>query len=207
MERETGEAIMKYLYTPPDFLKKWFPEFIWNSRINKILLTFDDSPCEKTTEQILKLLDKHSLKACFFCVGYSITGNTSLLKDILDAGHTIGNHSKTHSNLIYQSSKDIVKEIKFVNEIMIDKFNYTVKYFRPPFGLFNLIVWSLFTFDYKNDPNIVKFVLNKYLVPNSIIVMHDNEKTKNIIMDEIDMVLEIVAEKGYEIGEPAECLS
>ena len=211
---------MKYLYTPPGFLKKWFPEFIWNSHTNKILLTFDDSPNEQTTEIILDSLDRNSLKACFFCVGSQILRNPGLMKEIIDSGNTVGNHSKSHSSLIYRGRRDLVTQIRSVNELLIDNFGYIPKYFRPPYGLFNLqtrkvvnelglkmIVWSLFTFDYKNDLNIVKFVLDKYLAPNSIIVMHDNEKTKNIISDEIDIVLETVSRKGFEIGEPPECLS
>jgi len=211
---------MKYLYTPPIFLQKWFPGFIWHSKVNKVLLTFDDAPNASTSELILKSLDKNSIKGCFFCIGDQIIRNLSLMQDIIQSGNCIGNHSMHHTNLLSLSDKDLIKQISNVNEILLEKFKYHPKYFRPPYGLFNLrtkkivhtlnmrmMVWSLFTFDYKNDLNIVKFVLEKYLTSNSIVVMHDNDKTKNIVQDEIEILLEVSSNKGFEIGDPAECLN
>ena len=51
-------------------------------------------------------------------------------------------------------------------------------------------MWSLLTYDYKNDINIVKFAINNYLNSNSIIVLHDSNKSKNIIADSIKYIVE-----------------
>ena len=68
-------------------------------------------------------------------------------------------------------------------------------------------MWSLLTFDYKNDLNIVKFALDHYLTENSIIVLHDSDKSKNVIENSIEIIAEKSAEKGFDLGAPSECLN
>jgi hypothetical protein len=70
----------------------------------------------------------------------------------------------------------------------------------------SVVMWSLLTYDYKNDFNLVKFITTKFLKNNSIIVLHDSMKSKGIILDSINTIVEQAAENGFEIGEPAECL-
>jgi hypothetical protein len=67
-------------------------------------------------------------------------------------------------------------------------------------------MWSLLTEDYKNNFETVKFAVKNYLKENSIIVLHDSVKSKNIIKDSINFILDKASEKGYTFGEPAECL-
>lgn len=54
--------------------------------------------------------------------------------------------------------------------------------------------------------NIVKFALEKYLNSDSIVVFHDNEKSKEIIKDSIDCLIETVNKKNLCVGAPSECL-
>ena len=68
------------------------------------------------------------------------------------------------------------------------------------------VMWSLLTYDYKNDFNIVKFAVRKYLEKNSIIVLHDSLKSKNIILESINYIVEESSRRGFQIGVPAECL-
>jgi peptidoglycan/xylan/chitin deacetylase (PgdA/CDA1 family) len=69
------------------------------------------------------------------------------------------------------------------------------------------IMWSLLTYDYKNELSIVKFAVEKYLKPNSIIVLHDNNKSKNIISDSISFIVDEVRKRNYQFGEAEECLN
>ena len=61
-------------------------------------------------------------------------------------------------------------------------------------------MWSLLTYDYKNDLNIVKFAVNNYLMHNSIIVLHDSNKSKSIITDSIKYIVEATLKFEYQIG-------
>ncbi len=207
------------MYTPPLFVRRIFPSFIWNSKTEKILITFDDGPTSETTDAILKVLSDNSIKAVFFCVGNQISKSFSLLNSIIEEGHTIGNHTYNHKLIDKMDKKQIHDGIESVNRLLSDRINYDVKYFRPPYGRFDFrmkrvlqeldmtnVMWSLLTFDYKNDINIVKFAVTKYLTRNSIIVLHDSIKSSNVVTDSIKFILEETSKKGYEIGDPSECL-
>ena len=210
---------MKYLYDSPGIVKKLFNVFQWNSSSNKILLTFDDGPIPEITSQILKFLNHNNFKAIFFCVGNNIKKNPALLNEIISEGHKIGNHTFNHKRLTRLGKEEIWQEISDFNIILKEKFNYDVKYFRPPYGRFNKavinqvnkanlnpVMWSLLTRDYKNDINLVKFGVSKYLQSNSIVVLHDSLTTKEIIIDSLKIILEKVNENNFSIGEPSECL-
>ena len=67
-------------------------------------------------------------------------------------------------------------------------------------------MWSLLTYDFQGDLGRVKLAVKKYLRKDSIIVLHDSIKSVNIIQDSIKIILDTANQKGYEIGEPEECL-
>jgi len=74
---------MKILYHPPVLIRKLFHEFIWESAVDKILVTFDDGPNPATTEKILKTLKEENIHALFFCVGNNIRRFPQLTKVIV----------------------------------------------------------------------------------------------------------------------------
>ena len=209
---------MKYQYDPPFILKQILPDFQWDSRVDKILLTFDDGPVSGITDNILIKLNDFNIKAAFFCVGNNILKNSSLASEILKEGHIIGNHTFNHSRLTSPEFDDYA-EIDRFNELAKEKLGYEVKYFRPPHGRFNLstgkllkkkkltnVMWSLLTYDFRGNPSLVKNSVVRYLKKNSIIVLHDSLKSRDIILDSISFIADEVSGKGFRFGEPAECL-
>lgn len=211
---------MKYLYNPPIILKKIFSDFSWNTNNEKILLTFDDGPNPGTTEIILKKLSEEKIKALFFCVGENVQKYPELIHQIKNEGHSFGNHTFNHKILNKISDEEKDYQISSVNKIFNDQFDINLKYFRPSHGRFQLstsllmkkhnlknIMWSLLTYDYKNDISIVKFAVEKYLKPNSIIVLHDSNKSKNISSDSISFIADEVEKRNYQFGEAEECLN
>jgi peptidoglycan/xylan/chitin deacetylase (PgdA/CDA1 family) len=201
-------------------LKKIFNDFNWNTINQNILLTFDDGPNPETTEVILKKLNDEKIKALFFCVGNNVQKYPELVNQIKAEGHSFGNHTFDHKILNQISIEEKVQQIFSVNNLFQDKFNITLKYFRPPHGKFQLstdrllkkfelknVMWSLLTYDYKNDLSIVKFAVEKYLKQNSIIVLHDSNKSKEIISDSISFIADEVRKNNYQFGEANECLS
>ncbi len=210
---------LKYFYVPPLAIKFLFKDFVWNSSVRKILLTFDDGPMPDTTQMILRTLEEFKVKSIFFCVGENVKNNPSLISEILSEGHEIGNHTYSHEIITRLSNLELKSQIDLFNRILEDIHNYRVKYFRPPHGRFNFrtqkvmaetklknVMWSLLTYDYRNDINLVNFAVNKYIKNNSIIVLHDSRRSKRIIVDSIKLIMEEVNKKGFEIGNPAECL-
>lgn len=206
-------------YVPPKLLQNLFSKTIWESQIDKILLTFDDGPNPETTPIILNILSKYSIKAIFFCIGENIDRYPELAKQIINEGHLIGNHTHSHKNINLFNTRVNVAITK-CSEIIEDIVGSKPLYFRPPHGRIGLrtekltknnglknVMWSLLTYDYKNDINIVKFAVDNYLRKNSIIVLHDSNKSKQIISESIELIIEKIKTNGYEIGEPSECLN
>jgi peptidoglycan-N-acetylglucosamine deacetylase len=209
---------LSYIINPPLIIKKLFKDFYWKTSNDKVLLTFDDGPTVETTEIILNTLSQNKIKAAFFCVGNNVKNNPTLVKEILGEGHLIGNHTFNHKKLNMISKAETIGEIDSCNNIM-KEFSYDVKYFRPPHGRFTIstnrilkeknlkcVMWSLLTQDYKNDFETVKFTVKNYLRKNSIVVLHDSIKSREIIKDSINFITDEAAKKGFILGEPNECL-
>jgi peptidoglycan-N-acetylglucosamine deacetylase len=209
---------LKFQYNPPFIIKQVFPEFCWKSKTDKILLTFDDGPVYGNTEKILEVLNDYKIRSLFFCVGNNLFRNPSLAAEILKEGHIIGNHTYNHSK-ITNSDFDEHAEIDQFNELAEDKLGVKIKYFRPPHGRFNLmtgkllrkknltnVMWSLLTYDFKGNSSLVKYSVINYLEKNSIIVLHDNVKSQDIILDSIKFIANEALGRGFRFGEPEECL-
>lgn len=62
----------------------------------EIALTFDDGPTA-FTQKMLSTLAEHQATATFFMIGKNIAGNETILKQIVAEGHSIGNHTFSHS--------------------------------------------------------------------------------------------------------------
>lgn len=210
---------MKYYYNPPLIIKLLNRSFYWSTRNKKVLLTFDDGPTEAATLKILSILRANHLKAVFFCVGNNIKNQQALAERMLSDGHTIANHTMNHKLLTKMSREESIVELSTFSELMKEKFNYNVKYFRPAHGRFNLktkgilkelnlkcVMWNLLTYDYKNDIEKVKYAVNNYINENSILVFHDSIKCVDIIEESVNYTIGQADKMGFKFGEPEDCL-
>ena len=62
----------------------------------EVVLTFDDGPLPKYSNQILEILAAHCAKATFFLVGSQANANPEGVRKVRDAGHTVATHSQNH---------------------------------------------------------------------------------------------------------------
>lgn len=152
-----------------------------------IALTFDDGPDPSSTPVILDLLALYNLKATFFVVGTRAAKYPELIRDILDQGHTIGNHSWDHDYfLMLRSIERLQENIHKTQEILKESGIHT-RVFRPPMGITgsrlssalreeNLVAvnYSCRALDRgnRNINNLAAKILRK-LEPGGIIMLHD----------------------------------
>lgn len=152
-----------------------------------IAITFDDGPSPVSTPILLDLLAKHGLPATFFVVGKQAAAHPELIADILDHGHTIGNHSLRHDNfLMLRTRKTLEKDIRATQEIL-QQAGIQTRVFRPPAGATNpylatvlaqenltAVTYSCRAFDRgnKNISNLAGKILDR-LRPGDIIMLHD----------------------------------
>jgi peptidoglycan-N-acetylglucosamine deacetylase len=62
-----------------------------------ILLTFDDGPDPDVTPRLLDLFDELAVRATFFVIGEKAARHRPILRRMLAAGHSVGDHSWDHT--------------------------------------------------------------------------------------------------------------
>jgi peptidoglycan/xylan/chitin deacetylase (PgdA/CDA1 family) len=65
-------------------------------RDHEVVLTFDDGPLPRNSDQILAILAAQCIKATFFEIGQQARAFPEGVRKLRDAGHTIGTHSWDH---------------------------------------------------------------------------------------------------------------
>lgn len=63
---------------------------------HEVVLTFDDGPLPRNSNQILQILASECIKATFFTIGRMARSFPEGVRKLRDAGHTIGTHSQNH---------------------------------------------------------------------------------------------------------------
>jgi peptidoglycan/xylan/chitin deacetylase (PgdA/CDA1 family)/tetratricopeptide (TPR) repeat protein len=161
-----------------------------------VALTFDDGPHPRYTEEVLALLRKYGIRACFFELGTNLgtvqNGQAALSKTgeiarkVLEAGHVIANHTYSHAVLPKLDGAQQSSEIDRTSLLLEKVAGYRPDLFRAPYGARNKeildkvqadglksIMWTIDSLDWA-DP-----------VPESIAmrVLHEiNQNHKGIIL-------------------------
>lgn len=148
-----------------------------------VALTFDDGP-SKYTKKIIEFLKENDACATFFILGNKVPIYEETLTNMLKNGNEIGNHSYSHKWLTRLNKTELNNQIKQVQKIMKERFNYTPKYLRPTYGGVNerlrnstdleIVLWNVDTMDWKikNSKKIALRAISK-VKSGDIILMHD----------------------------------
>ncbi len=100
----------------------------------KIALTYDDGPNDPHTLRLLDVLAKYSVKATFFLIGRYVQQRPDIVREIVKAGHAIGNHTFTHPLLSFKRESEIRTELSTCSQAIADAIGEKPTLFRPPFG-------------------------------------------------------------------------
>ena len=79
---------------------------------HEVVLTFDDGPWLNTTPLVLKALAEQCVRATFFPIGLHATYYPEILKQVAEAGHTVGSHTMSHKNLAKKTAEEAKAEIE-----------------------------------------------------------------------------------------------
>src|SRR5882672_8900777 len=63
---------------------------------HEVVLTFDDGPLPRNSNQVLQILASECVKATFFIIGRMAKEYPEGVRKVRDAGHSIGSHSQNH---------------------------------------------------------------------------------------------------------------
>lgn len=196
--------------------KNYSADFIIPSTEKKIYLTFDEGYEYGCTPSILSTLKEKDVKAVFFVTKPYAEADPDLVRQIIDDGHILGNHSVTHpsNGLPSQSLDEQQQEVMGNHEYIKQNFDYDMFLFRFPAGKFSeqslavlnncgyrSVFWSFAYLDYdvNNQPNEAESLqkLMDKLHPGAIYLLHAESWTNaNILGSFIDQA----RAAGYEFG-------
>jgi peptidoglycan/xylan/chitin deacetylase (PgdA/CDA1 family) len=182
-----------------------------------IFLTFDDGPAGSYTDQILEVLEDNNAKATFFVLGKNAQRQPGRVDAILDAGHTLGNHTWSHPDMTTLTRAQLDSQIGRT-QTLLESHGAEVNCMRPPYGAYNTKVdnainraglkrqlWTEDTKDWSRPgvDAIVDVLLGA--TPGDTILMHDGGGDRSQTVEALKIALPQLAERGYKFGIPPKC--
>lgn len=155
----------------------------------EIALTIDDGPDPEVTPRVLDLLDRHGVKATFFCIGERAARHPDICRMIASRGHEIENHSQHHfHHFSVMGPRALRREILTAQETLASVAGRAPLFFRAPAGLRNLFLepvlarlglrlaaWTRRGFDTRSgNPDVVHSRLVRGVKPGAILLLHDS---------------------------------
>lgn len=187
-----------------------------------VYLTFDDGPSDRTSD-ILEILNRYDIKATFFVCGGEDEKSQQLMRDIVNAGHTIGIHSISHDyEKIYSSVESYLDDF---NETYMCVYNATgvkPQIFRFPGGSINN--YNRFTYmqiiaemtrrgfvyydwnvsgedavhgaDWTSIYNNIMSGIKSNTADRAIVLLHDSQSKENTVLV-LEDIIDRLLEDGY----------
>lgn len=153
-----------------------------------VALTFDDGPHPEYTPQVLDILADQRATATFFVIGERAEQHPDLIRRIVAEGHTLGNHTWTHSEPNVTSAETFLVEVRQTQQYLQDLTGQPISLFRPPkgqltvcktWGLWGLgqqiVLWSTDPKDYRtgSETELAHWARTSVPQAGEIILLHD----------------------------------
>ena len=177
-----------------------------------IYLTFDLGYEAGYTAKILDALKENNVQGTFFVTAHYVNTASDLIQRMIDEGQIVGNHTCQHRSMPTLSDAELTTEVMKLHQVVFEKFQYEMKYIRPPKGEYSerslslceklgykTVMWSFgyVDWDEKKQPSeeeaMNKIISN--LHNGEIMLLHATSKTNADIMDKM---VKKVKEEGYE---------
>jgi peptidoglycan/xylan/chitin deacetylase (PgdA/CDA1 family) len=153
----------------------------------QIALTYDDGPNDPHTLRLLEVLAKHEVRATFFVIGRYAKQRPDIVREIVAAGHVVGNHTFTHPLLIFKSEEEIRQELSACRSALQDVIGEPSNLFRPPFGGrrpailrvvrelgMETVMWNVTGYDWNAPPAaVIERKVAKQIRGGDVILLHD----------------------------------
>lgn len=193
-------------------LDKYQGIYMGNNDKKLIYLTFDLGYEAGYTSKILEVLKQNDVKATFFITAHYVNTQPDLVKQMIDEGHIVGNHTVNHKSMPTCSLDTIKKEVMDLHSAIYDKFGYEMKFIRPPKGEYSertvaytntlgytSVMWSFAYDDWdeakQGRENYGKKKILDNLHNGEVMLLHATSKDNSNILDE---VIKEIKNQGYE---------
>lgn len=155
--------------------------------LKQIALTYDDGPNDPHTLKLMDVLEKDGVRATFFLIGRYVDRRPDIVRDLLQAGHVLGNHTYTHPHLALSGAVQTRIQLEECQRAIQDATGESPRLFRPPFGgrrphTFRIarslglepVMWNVTSWDWKVPPaaKIVE-TCSRRMRGGDVILLHD----------------------------------
>jgi peptidoglycan/xylan/chitin deacetylase (PgdA/CDA1 family) len=173
-----------------------------------LYVTFDDGPAP-ATPQVLSLLAQYDAAATFFVVGSSAAAQPDMVARVQQAGHAVGNHTYSHSDLTTLSPGEVASELTSTSAVAPQIGNCM----RPPYGAIDAasgevaeqlglqpIMWTGQAFDWRPPP-VPEIVSEIKAVskPGAVILLHDGSSNRDNTVAALAELLPYWQQEGYQL--------
>jgi|SRR5579864_864799 len=153
----------------------------------QLALTYDDGPNDPHTMRLLEVLARHNVGATFFLIGRYVQQRPDIVREIVKAGHVIGNHTFTHPFLTFKIAAEVRKELTDCRAAIQDVIGESSNIFRPPFGGrrpavlriarelgLEPIMWNVTGYDWNAPPAVViENKVSSQIRGGDVVLLHD----------------------------------
>lgn len=174
-----------------------------------VYLTFDDGPIPESTPELLQMLADVDAKATFFMVADNARRYPHLHREVVKAGHAVGNHTFHHRPPYKDNTETLMADVALADSYLHSRI------FRPPHGLmwprqqkalmragYTVVMFDLNTLDYRKDqtPDKIVDLVRRYVRPGCIINFHDSLKSIDKLRIALPPILRMLKERGYDLA-------
>jgi len=199
-----------------------YTNIIVNGNPNRkaIALTFDDSPDENVTNEVLDVLKEYKVPATFFMIGLPMADlNATAVQRASQEGHQVLNHSFTHSRFTKLTDEEVFQELNASSSRIQELTGHYPLLIRPPYGSINAsvvnsinthgftaVLWSLDSLDWaiKDKDVIIDNVLT-HVRPGDIILMHSG-RSNHPTAEALPEIIGKLQDAGYTFETVAQLL-
>ncbi len=187
-------------------------------RRGEICLSFDDGPDPATTPAVLALLEEAGARASFFCIGDQLARHPALARRIVEAGHSIENHTqKHHHSFAFRPASGLRAEIIAAQKLIEQTVGVAPVFFRAPAGMRNpflqtvladldlrLASWTRRGFDtVERQPARVLQRLERNLSAGDLLLLHDGHSARDssqqaVILTVLPSLLQAIASQNLK---------
>lgn len=195
-----------------EIMDKYQGIYMGNKDKKTVYLTFDLGYEAGYTSKILEVLKNNDVKVTFFITAHYVNTQADLVKQMIDEGHIIGNHTVNHKSMPSCSLETINKEVMDLHSAISGKFGYEMKFIRPPKGEYSertvaytntlgykTVMWSFAYDDWDEKKQGREEYGKKKILDNvhngEIMLLHATSKDNANILDD---VIKQIKQMGYE---------
>jgi chitin deacetylase len=188
-----------------------------------VALTFDDGPTRDKTAEVLRLLRERRVRATFFVTGGELEQHMDAARDVVAAGHELGNHSYSHGRMVCVSPSYVRREVERTDDLIRAAGHAGEIHFRPPYGK-KLLALPFYlsrhnrktvTWDVAPDSDlaadadaeaITRHVMERTR-PGSIILLHVMYPSRAQTLRAVPFIIEGLEREGYRLVTVSELMA